>query len=232
MMKNLMDRIFKKVEGVVYDMSTNSIGVKQNGSIFSVTKNEDGKWDLIENPIESFAAGIPAFAKAIPLDQVQPGNLILSQSGEPYGWVTNVNPNTLRVLKPNGSCTNISPAKVNLLGQGKTVMVVNSMMSGGSIDPMMLLALKDDGMDMSELMMFMAMSNNNTAQTAQPGATPAVNPMANMLPFMLLGNKDKGSGSSDDMLKMLAMQGFMGQNNAQNPMGMDPMMLALLLGKK
>ena len=70
-----------------------------------------------------------AFAKAVPLEHVQPGNLILSQAGEPYGWVTAVNPNTLRVLKANGTQTTISPAKVNLLGQGKTVMVVNSMMN-------------------------------------------------------------------------------------------------------
>lgn len=216
MFDKLVDKMFKKVDDVVYDLTTNSIGVKKDGSIFSIVKDENGSFLLSENILADFAQAIPAFAKSVPVSDVKVEDLILSSDGKPYGWVMKVNEKSLKVLKLNGTASTVVPSKVGLLGTGQTVMVVSSLMAqnGGAIDPMMLMMLGEDS-DM--LPMFMMMQQN----------TQDNNQMNQMLP-MLMMMKNKGKGSSDEMMKFMMMQQMM---NGGNMNGMNPMLLAMLMGK-
>ncbi len=153
--------------------------------------------------------------------------MILSQDGEPFGWVVKVNPKSLSVIKPNGTRTNVVPAKVNLLGQGQTVMVVSSLGAGGQMDPMMIMAMMGEDGDMSDMLPFLMMQGGNMDMNA-------------MMPLLMMSKMGKGEGGSD-MMKMMMLQQMMAaqqgttpvEPGAQaNPFGaMNPMMLALMMGK-
>lgn len=231
MFQKMMDRMFKKVDGVVYDMTTNSIGITKGDSIFTVTKNEEGEFELSENLMASLGAPVPAFAQAKPLDSVAELDMILSQDGQPFGWIVKVNAKSLSVIKPNGTRTNVVPSKVNLLGQGQTVMVVSSMGTGGQMNPMMLMAMMGDDTDMSEMLPLMMMQGGGQMD------------MNAMMPMLLMSKMGKGEGEgSSEMMKMMMIQQMMGAQQGTQPVepgnqqtnmfgGMNPMMLAMLLGK-
>ena len=55
------------------------------------------------------------------------------------------------------------------------------------------------------------------------------NPMANMLPFMLMSGKDKGG--DDSMFKMMMMSQMMGGNMGGDSNGMNPMMMMMFMDK-
>ena len=224
MFQKMLDRMFKKVEGVVYDMTANSIGITKGDSVFTVAKTEEGEYELVENLLASLSAPIPAVARSVPLAQVKEMDMILSQDGQPFGWVVKVNPKSLAVVKPNGTRTSVVPSKVNLLGQGQTVMVVSSMGTGGQMDPMMMMAMMGDDADMSDLMpMLMIMQGQGGAMD-----------MNAMIPMLMMSKMGKGEDSdgASDMMKMMLVQSMMGQGQQANMMGgMNPMMLALMMGK-
>lgn len=227
MFKKMMERMFKKVDGVVYDMTTSAVGIVKGESIFTVGKNEEGEYDLVENMFSSLSAPIPAWARAVPLDQVKELDMILSQDGTPFGWVTKVNKSSMRVLKPTGTQSNVVPSKVNLLGQGQTVMVISSMGTNantGGMDPMMMMAMMGDDADMSDLMPMLMMMQGQ-------GGAMDMNAMIPMLMMSKMGKGEDSDGASD-MMKMMLVQSMMGQGQQANMMGgMNPMMLALMMGK-
>lgn len=229
MLQKMMDRMFKKVDGVVYDMTANSIGITKGDSVFTVGQTEGGEYELVENLLASLSAPIPAIARSVPLAQVKELDMILSQDGEPFGWVVKVNPKSLSVIKPNGTRTNVVPAKVNLLGQGQTVMVVSSLGAGGQMDPMMIMAMMGEDGDMSDMLPFLMMQGGNMDMNA-------------MMPLLMMSKMGKGEGEGgSDMMKMMMLQQMMAaqqgttpaEPGAQaNPFGaMNPMMLALMMGK-
>lgn len=214
----MMDRMFKKVEGVVVDMTTNSIGLVRDGSVFSVSKDEDGDYGLSENLFAEMSMSIPAFAQATPMANVKAGDLVLNAAGQPLGWVIKKTPKQLKVLKPSGQESTLSPAKSNLMGQGQTIMVVNSMMGENLQANMpMLMAMSDDGDAMDKMIPLMLMSQQGQAEGA-----PAMNPMM----LMMMANGD----GSNDMMKMMAMQQMMGSGGGQAP-AMDPMTMMMMLKK-
>lgn len=214
MFDKLMNRMFRKVENVVFDLTANSIGIRRGESIF--TMGEDGS--LNENMFADMSAPIPAFAKSIKLADVKVGDLVIAQDGEPFGFITAVNPKSLRVLKPTGTCSTVVPSKVNLLGQGQTVMVVTPITTAGGIDPMMLMAMSDDSEDTSKMLMMMSM--------LQGGQTGEMNPM--MMMAMMKGSDGEGS---KDFMKMMMLQQMMGQGGQGDANQMNPMMLMMLMGK-
>lgn len=216
MFDKLVDKMFKKVENVVYDLTTNSIGVKKDDSVFSLVKDED-TYVISENILADFAQAIPAFAKSVSVNDVKIEDLILDSAGNPYGWVLKVNDKSLKVLKLNGTTSNVVPSKVGLLGSGQTVMVISSLMqsNGQALDPMMLMMLSENS-DM--LPMFMMMQSQN--------ASTDNNQMNQLLPLLMMSKGKKGS--SDEMMKMILMQQMMSGGNMN---GMNPMLLAMLMGK-
>ena len=223
MFEKMINKMFRRVDGVVFDITTGTIGIEKDGSVF--TLGSDGL--LAENMFAEMSAPIPAFAKAIKLSEVKLGDLVINQIGEPFGFVTKLNEKSLGVLKTNGTISTVSPAKVNLLGEGQTIMVVQNLGAGG-IDPMMLM-LMGDGEGSDEMFIMLSMM--------QSGNSGNVSGMNNMLPMLLLSkNKDtsKGSGSGGDMFqKMMMMQMMTQGTSTDGSMNMmnNPMLMALMLGK-
>lgn len=223
MFEKMINKMFRRVDGVVFDITTGTIGIEKDGSVF--TLGSDGL--LAENMFAEMSAPIPAFAKAIKLSEVKLGDLVINQNGEPFGFVTKLNEKSLGVLKTNGTVSTVSPAKVNLLGEGQTIMVVQNLGAGG-IDPMMLM-LMGDGEGSDEMFIMLSMM--------QSGNSGNVSGMNNMLPMLLLSkNKDtsKGSGSGGDMFqKMMMMQMMTQGTSTDGSMNMmnNPMLMALMLGK-
>ena len=197
MFQKMMDRMFKKVDGVVYDMTANSIGITKGDSVFTVGQTEGGDYELVENLLASLSAPIPAIARSVPLAQVKELDMILSQDGEPFGWVVKVNAKSLSVIKPNGTKSSVVPAKVNLLGQGQTVMVVSSMGTGGQMDPMMMMAMMGDDGDISDMLPFLMMQGGNMDMNA-------------MMPLLMMSKMGKGEGEGgSEMMKMMMLQQMM-----------------------
>lgn len=200
----ILSRMFKEVNDVVIDITTNTIGVKINNSIYSVSKDGDDEYELVENIFGDMSVSIPAFAQSTLLENVKEGDLVLSSDGSALGWVTKKTPKTLKVIKVDGHLTTVSPAKSNILSQGPSVMVVSSMMGDNLKDSLpMIMAMSDDTSSLKELIPMLMMSQQSD-----------MNPM---MMAMMMGDGD------NDMIKMMILSQAMGQQS------MNPMLMAALL---
>lgn len=206
------------------------------------------------NPFEVFSMAIPAFATQVPLAQIKEGDLIVGER-EILGWVTGKTNAGLKLLDANGMNKNYTPPKVAIMGQDGA-LVVQSLggLFGGqagvtglqsSLLPMLMLGGGDtDGLDsILPIMLFSQMQATNPAAatlgaTAAGAPAAAANPLASMLPMLMLQkmgkNKGKtGSGSKgmfgdiDPMMLMMMSGGFGGGAQAG---GINPMMLMMMGG--
>ena len=177
---------------------------------------------------------VPAFKLPTAASEVKKGDIVLN--GADYGYVTRVNDGFVEVIIPeknvNGS---VRPTKNALMGTAFYTVVKTLDAAGqGGFNPMMLLAMGDGEIDATTLMM---MSGGfGGAQAGQAGG------IQSMLPFLLMGDKDKGGKGSKDLLPLLAMSGgfggAQGQAGAINPMmllamgdgDIDPTTLMLMSG--
>lgn len=91
----MMDRLFRKADGVVWDAMTGGIGVVTSEGIVTCSGNGDEAMISI-NPIESFALPVPAFAQSTPKNGVQVGDIIYRGPKADPAWVVE------KVDKPNG----------------------------------------------------------------------------------------------------------------------------------
>lgn len=239
-MQKMMDKMFKKVEGVVLDMTTGGVGVKRGESIYSLTTDvveDKPEYCVGENMFEQLSFDIPAFAQSTPLTQVNEGDLVLSATGVPHGWAIKVNEKSLKVLKLDGAVTNVVPSKVLMMGAGQSVMVVKSLGGDqmGNMLPMLML-MEEKGSDGSSLDKMLPMMMMMGGMGATGGEAGAANPMANMMsnPMMMMAMMRDGDseGLLDDPLMLMAMSGMMGGQQSGGMMGgMNPMMMMMLLKK-
>jgi len=209
----LMDRFFKKVEGVVWDLMTGKIGILGKEGISTLEgEGEDASISL--NMVEQFGMPIPAFAQSTPIDSVKSGDLIYV-GGKPKGWVVEVkekaikgedgNPDTVNkkfsIISPNGTITTWNPPKVSMLGFDSGVMVLKSLieMTGGSSglagiqgSLMPLMMMGGDLGDMDKIMPLMLMSQMGGA--AGGGAAAGANNMIQTMMLMKMMGGSKGGG--------------------------------------
>lgn len=195
MKDKLLNRMFKKVENVVIDISTNSIGLKKDGSIFTVVTDEDG-YTLHENIFDQMSFTFPAFAQAVPIEQVNHLDMVLDSKGEIFGWVIDKKPKTLEVMRTTGQITRVAPAKANLLGAGQTIMVITNTfasMDQNSMQLMMLLGDKDNSTNdtSSKMLPFLMMQQAQQNQQMNP---------------MMLALLSQGSSDIDPMMLAMLMQ--------------------------
>lgn len=211
----MMDRFFKKVDGVVWDLMSGKVGIQSVDGISTLEgEGEDAQVSL--NLIEQFGMPIPAFAQSTPIDQVKVGNLIYV-NGKPKGWVISIkskasaepaegeeakiNLKKFVVMSPNGSSGTWTPPKVSMLGLDSGVMVLKSLMemlpggetglSGmqGSLMPLMMMG--GDMGDMDKIMPMMLMSQMGT----MGGGAGGGNNMIQMMMMMkMMGGKSGKSG--------------------------------------
>lgn len=237
LMQKILARQFLKLNNVVLDIVTGGkVGIATKNGIASLesTTNDEGQvvHNISINPIDEFGYNVPAYAIATPIANVVVGDLIVFKDNNIGGWVTDINPASLDVLKHDGTISRYSPQNVNLFGTGnRSVMVVKSLFSmfGGNTEQVsgfqnmllpLLLAKGGDGADL-DILPLMLMTQGGGA------AAGGMNPMMLMA---LMGDKKGGlDGLLDNPLMAMAMFGGMG--GAPTAGGMNPLMMAMLLKK-
>ncbi len=207
----LMDRFFRRVDGVVWDLMTGRVGVNTSDGIVTCEGSGDD-WQITQNVFDNFGVPIPAFAQNTPAAAVNVGDLIYGDN-KARGWVVAKTEKTFTLLTPSGTRSSWQPPKVAILGMDGGVMVLRSlinMLPGGAgglgqmqsmLMPMLMMG--GENLDLGSIMPMMMMSQMNqpaTVDPANPAATlVAQNQMGNMMQMMLmmqLLGKGGGGGTS------------------------------------
>ena len=209
-----MDRLFRKADGVVWDLMTGKVGISSKDGIATLSgEGDDAQIEI--NLIDQFGMSIPAFAQSTPIDAVKAGDIIFFGATDKPGWVIERKAATdagkqprFVLMKVDGTRSTWTPPKVSMLGMESGVMVLRSLLTmlpggnagltglQGSLMPLMMMGQLggDSGMDMDKLLPIMLMGQMQAAPvTAADGtAVAAPNPMAQMLPMMMMMGMMKG----------------------------------------
>lgn len=210
-----MDRLFKKADGVVWDLMSGRVGIKTEDGIATLEgSGDDSQINL--NLLDNFGMEIPAFAQSTPVASVNVGDIIFFGSREKTGWViekkdgTTANPAPRFVLmKVDGTRTTWTAPKITMLGMESGVMVLRSLMTmlpGGNAGlqgmqsmllPMMMMG-GDSGMDLEKMLPMLLMGQMQAPAVTNPDGTvvAAPNPMAQMMPMMMMMSMMKGNGGN------------------------------------
>lgn len=211
----LMNRFFRRVDGVVWDLMSGKIGVKSTDGIATLEGTGDEAQVSI-NMFDQFGFEVPAFAQNTSTGEVQVGDLVVGARGI-QGWVIEKKEKQLVLMKPDGTRGSMTPPKVNMMGLEGGVMVLRSlvnMLPGGTgglnqmqsmLMPMLMMG-GDGGLDLEGIMPMMLMSQMNMGGAVDPAnpssALLAQNQMASMMQMMmmaqLMGGGKKGGGNFFD----------------------------------
>lgn len=219
-MKKVSERLFKtmfqQVEGVGYDLIRNKVVIKTENGAVSIEFDSQGNGTIVNDIIDFSSLDMPAIAQAIPMEQVVKGDLIVNVAGKVLGFAQTDGVDTkknvrkqIKVLTPNGKESVYNSTKVEIFGASGTIKVARSLIT-----------------------MFTG------GQVAQ-GSEMNQNPMAAMMPMILMSSMLGGESDSNDkssMLMMMAMSGALGgnQQSGANPMAniMPFMMMQSMMGNK
>ena len=198
----LMDRFFRRVDGVVWDLMSGRIGVKNNDGIVTIEGSGDDA-QVVVNLFDQFGLEVPAFAQSTPVASVAVGDLIYGQKGV-LGWVIDKTDKSFTLLKPDGTRSHWSPPKVQMFGLDGGVMVLRSlinMLPGGTgglgqmqslLMPMLMMG--DGAIDLNSMMPMLLMSQIGSGDGTVPAGG---NNMGNIMQMMLMMQMfKKGGGTS------------------------------------
>lgn len=236
-------RMFRRINGVVWDLSSGNIGIQDANGIYTLTKTEvpavaatedspavaaSVNYGISVNPFDNFGMAIPAFATITPFEKVAAGDLIVGDKGI-LGWVTAKTGAALKLLDFNGMNKNYTPPKVAIGGQDG-VLVVQSL--GGLVGGDAGLG----GLQGALLPLLMAGGDNNELEDILPlmllqqsqGGDKAAAGLNSMLPMLFLSKSGKGgNGGLKDLLPLMLLGGGLGGNGG----GLNPMLAMALLSK-
>lgn len=199
--EKFMSKMFRKADGVVWDLMSGKIGVQTDDGIATLEgEGDDARVSV--NMFDEFGIALPAFAQSTPIASVKAGDIIYRGSKGNIAWVIEVkgagtDKVTFRVMKPNGEIASFNPPKLSMLGLDSGVMVLRSLMSmlptgdkglagmQGMLMPLMLMGGADDGM-LDKMMPMLLMG--------QMGGGDAGG-MGNMMQMMLFMSMMKGEKS-------------------------------------
>lgn len=181
-----MDSLFKKVDNVVYDLSTGAIGVSTDNGITTLgwdKDNDEGDRPVLEvTPIDMLGFTMPAFAQLTPIKEVVVGDMLVADNS--YGWIVKASKKNIEVLNINGQQTVYRPKKISLFGVKDGVMVVRNMMSAfnnkgtnNMMLPMLMLMQKNGNNSQHDMFKIMALSSMMGGNS---------NGIAGMNPLMLM----------------------------------------------
>lgn len=211
--QNFMNQMFRRVENVVWDLSTGAVGILTKDDCIATFDfpalepvNEDASetpeltcamdGQVTLNPMATLSMALPAYGQKIPANQVKLGDIVVNNRGEASGWVCEIKKNgSFGIQKTDGNTTNFNPPKVNVIGMGNQdgVMVVRTLMSTSGTD---LGGFKD------MLMPIMMMSGGNLDE----------NKLDKLMPMLLMGGMN---GSNNNMMQMMLMMQMM--NGSKSP---------------
>lgn len=201
MNNKFIDRMFRKVDNVVWDIMSGRVGFKTRDGIITIELHDivDDKEapdaEVSINMFDEFGITIPAFAQSIPLESITLGDLIFGATG-PIGWVVKKNDKSYKLMKPDGTRSDWSPPKVQMLGFDSGVMVLRNLMN--------MFPGSDLGNFQNSLLPLMMMSDNE-------------NDISSMLPFMLM-TQQNGSNNTSSMLQTMMMMKMLG-GSSNKPFG-------------
>lgn len=190
----LFDRMFRKADGVVWDLMTGKIGIQTDDGIVTLDgEGDDAQVNL--NLFDDFGFALPAFAQSTPVANVQVGDIIYRGNRNNVAWVISKTEDTgkFKLMKPNGETVGWTAPKVQMLGFDSGVMVLRSlasMLPGGDKDmsqfqsfimPMMMFGDGFGGDTMEKMMPFMLMQMMNGGS----------NNLSGMMPWMFMMMKGK-----------------------------------------
>lgn len=208
-----MSRMFRKADGVVWDLMSGKVGIKTPDGIATIDgQGADAQVSI--NMMDQFGFEIPAFAQSTPIAAVAEGDIIYFGSKEQPGWViekkggVDGKPISFVIMRVNGTTSNWNPPKVQMLGLESGIMVLRSLMTmlpGGAgglgqmqgvLLPMMMGG--EENMDIEQMMPLMLMSQMGAGPGAD-GAAASGNAMAGMMQTMMMmkmfgGNKGEKGG--------------------------------------
>lgn len=208
-----MSRMFRKADGVVWDLMSGKVGIKTPDGIATIDgQGADAQVSI--NMMDQFGFEIPAFAQSTPIAAVAEGDIIYFGSKDQPGWViekkggVDGKPISFVIMRVNGTTSNWNPPKVQMLGLESGIMVLRSLMTmlpGGAgglgqmqgvLLPMMMGG--EENMDMEQMMPLMLMSQMGAGPGAD-GAAASGNAMAGMMQTMMMmkmfgGNKGEKGG--------------------------------------
>lgn len=233
-----MNRMFRRVGGVVWDITTGKLGLKDDNGIYTLEVTTVGEGvkakietQIVVNPFDAFGIDIPAFATSTKLTDVAVGDVIVGDS-KILGFVAEKKDNSLVLLDQHGMRKQYNPPKVAVLGTDNNVLVMKNLMnltgeSGlqglqGSLMPLLMMG---GDLDLESILPMMLFS-----QTSGGGAQ---NGMQAMLPLLMMKNGGLGGsggagGSKIDPMMLMMMGGMGGGSGGAG--GMNPMMMMALMG--
>ena len=221
-------RMFRRIGGVVWDLTTGGTGLKTDDGIHTVTFTAEGAPVPNVNPFNELGMDLPAFAVLTQLNEIQPGDIVVGASTI-LGWAVEA-PGTgasIKVMDHQGHHKTITPPKVSVMNQNGILVVKNLFSLTGGADGaaglannmLPLIMMMGDGGDdkLEKLFPLMLMQSAGGTGAAAGGMNP-------MMLLALSGGLGGGNSKIDPMM-LMAMSGGLGGGAG----GMNPMMMAMLL---
>jgi len=209
-----MDRMFRKAEGVVWDLMSGKIGIQTDDGIVTLEgAGDDARVNV--NLFDEFGVALPAFAQSTQVGDIKVGDIIYRGKRDTISFVIGVveaktvataktgrgkpaiepaaapEVKKFRIMSVDGNTTTWTPPKMSLLGFDSGVMVLRSLMS---------------------------MLPNGSAGLNQLQGT--------LMPMLMMGGGDLG-----DMDKMLPMMLMSQMGTAGDTGGMGNMMQMMFMMK-
>jgi hypothetical protein len=252
MTNKFLARMFRKIDGIVWDLSTGNIGVSDAAGIYTInevvaatratpaipaTQTTDAveavaaakaEFQVNVNPFEQFGMAVPGFATQVPFERIQLKDIIVGDNGI-LGWVVDKKAASLTLMTHTGTVKQFVPPKVTI-GGGDGVLVVQSLINlagdgFAGLQGSLLPLLMMGGGDNDSLGDILPMLLFSQTQGAGNNATSAMLPMLMMMKTLKGG---EGGSSIDKLLPLMMMGGLGGAGGGAG--GMNPMMVAMMMG--
>lgn len=185
----IADSLFRKVDNVVLDLQTGSLGVK-NGS--ATVTYRDGM--MSENPLNFFDMEFPAFAMSTLLSDIKTGDIIVNAEGKAIGWITDIydTEGAFQVQNAEGMTTKYKPSTNTMMGGQRTMVVKNFFGDAGfgGIQGMMvpLMLMNGGSVDGNSEKMFQMLMLQSSGLFGGAMGGDNNNMMGMMLPMMMMKN--------------------------------------------
>ena len=213
-LKKAMSTMFAPVDNVKYDLATGQTGIITDGGL--VTLGADGALD--QNPMDFFSLELPAFAILTPASEIKRGDIIVS-NGKAYGFILEGGLKPPSRGRAKAAVETEDPSAEAVLKSELSTINVQGHVSRFRPRKVQMMGVSDG------LTVVRSFTNLFGAPAAE-GAP--VNPMAAMLPLMLMSKG--GSGNQMEKLLPLMMMGGMGGSGGMGGMMSNPLMLMALMG--
>ena len=202
--KNFMNNQFRRVDNVVWDLSTNQMGIltkDESIAIFSYDSTEGETPNKVDgvvsiNPMVVMSMAIPAYGQKMAAANIQVGDITVDSKGDANGWVTEIHTNgKFTIQRVDGSEQKITPPTVNVIGFGEQsgLMVVKPLFN----------VTKGNTDSVKNMLMQMMMLNDGNVNDSQ---------MDKMMQMMLMSSSMGNSGGDNNMMQAMMMAKMFGSN--------------------